>query len=73
MKLSKIQSEILEFLKQNPDAVLERGNLRMDVFYIQGFHSVHQKTISAMVRSGILESIDGSRKRLSQKYREENL
>ena len=53
MKLSKIQSEILEFLKQNPDAVLERGNLRMDVFYIQGFHSVHQKTISAMVRSGI--------------------
>ena len=73
MKLSKIQSEILEFLKQNPDAVFERGNLRMDVFYIQGFHSVHQKTISAMVRSGILESIDGSRKRLSQKYREENL
>lgn len=70
MKLSKIQTEILEFLKQNPDTIIERGRLNWDRYYINGFNSVHEKTISAMVRSGILESINGSKKRLSQKYRE---
>lgn len=70
MKLSKIQTEILEFLKQNPDTIIERGRLRWDRYYINGFNSVHEKTISAMVRSGILDSINGSKKRLSQKYRE---
>lgn len=70
MKLSKIQTEILEFLKQNPDTIIERGRLNWDRYYINGFNSVHEKTISAMVSSGILESINGSKKRLSQKYRE---
>lgn len=72
MKLSKIQSEILDFLKQNPDAILERGRIKWDRYYLNGFHSIHEKTVSAMVRSGILESINGSKKCLSKKYREGN-